>query len=113
MWGAIVDQTFDINPGQEWYSQPFHLDAGQQVRFFGAGTVRFYLCVAVRNLADQYHFQRPQGNNPRTPFPFQFGSDRLSWEQNFTAPVAGDYVLVARLGVFNPPGRIRVGAEYA
>lgn len=98
----------DLNPGQEWYSTPFYLSVGGQVRFFGAGTVRFYLGVF-----DTYRVNRivnPPGNIQRGPFPFQFGSDRQSWDSRFQARVGGTYQVVARLGVFNPPGRIRVGA---
>ena len=105
--------TIDIDPGQEWYSDPFHLDVGQSVRLYGSGTVRFYLGIVDSHRFESLRAPRPGGDARRGPFPFQFGSDHAEWDTSYVSPVSGDYVVVARLGVFNRAGRIRVGAEFS
>lgn len=104
--------TIDIDPGQEWYSDPFTVSVGQKVHVYGSGTVRFYLGIVDGHRFDRLRGPRP-GNLQRGPFPFQFGSDRSEWDVWYVSPASGDYVVVARLGVFNSAGRIRVGAEYS
>jgi hypothetical protein len=115
MSGALplipFDVAIDLNPGQEWYSVPFSVNQGDRVRVNGAGTVRFYLDVFDTVRVDRV--LHPPGGVRRGPFPFRFGSDRQAWDIDFKAPVRGAYQVVARLGIFNPAGRVRIGARYA
>lgn len=105
------DVAIDLNPGQEWYSAPFLVNQGGAVRVNGAGTVRFYLDVLDTARVDRV--LHPPGDIRRGPFPFCFGSYRQAWDIRFVAPVQGAYQVVARLGIFNPAGRVRIGARYA
>ncbi len=106
----MVQFVRDLKPGQEWHTPYYPLNPGQSIHVTGSGTCRFYLGVYPQEFVERM-FDLPQGR-PRQPFPFIFSTDRFQHDRTFTARAAGDYAVVVRVGVFNPPGRVVVGIEW-
>lgn len=99
---TIIDQTVELQTGREWDFPPRWLAMGQTYEIAWVGTVRAYVGLFPQA---SYQAMRQRGG----PAPFAFGSDRLSSARQVALPANGWYHLVARVGVFTPPGRIRIG----
>ncbi len=98
---VLFDHTLDLAGGQEWHSPAVYLYQGPQYELSRVGTVKSYARVVSEA---EYASLRP----PSGPFPFVFGSDRFSNNYPFTVNIPGSFRVVLRVGVFNPPGRIRI-----
>jgi hypothetical protein len=99
---TIIDQTVDLGSGQEWDFPAQRLVPGVRYEIAWVGTVRAY--VGLFPEASYAHFR-----GIRAPAPFRFGSDQQMGARVLQIPTEGVYHLVARVGVFTPPGRVRVG----
>ena len=99
---TLLDQVLDLGTGQEWHFNPVPLQQRQTYELAWTGSVRAYVGVYENQ---QYLKLRPSHGM----FPFPFGSDRFTHARQFSPPTTGTYRVVVRVGVFNPPGRVRVG----
>lgn len=97
-----MDQTVELATGHEWDFPRQFLYPNFNYEIAWVGTVRAY--VGLWREADHNAF-RARG----TAAPFPFASDRYSSARIVRLPAQDWYHLVARIGVFTPPGRVRVG----
>lgn len=99
---SLLDQTVSLRNGQEWDLGPVLLRQGLTYEIAWTGTVRSY--VGIFSTVEHAAMRRRGG-----PTPFPFGSDRVQHARQLRPRPDGWYVVVVRVGVFNPPGDVRVG----
>jgi hypothetical protein len=106
----MVQFVRDLKPGQEWHTPYYYLNPGRSIHVSGSGTSRFYLGVYRREFIERI-FDPPPGRI-RKPFPFVLTTDRFQHDQTFSPRSEGEFGVVTRLGIFNPPGRVVVNIEW-
>jgi len=105
---VLLERVVDLRPGQEWYSDPFELHPGRTVHIYAVGTIPSYIDAVNTALFDQWNEEGKAGPESSRPWPFPFGSDRLTHDRFVPIVIGGPFRLVVRLGVFNTAGRVRV-----
>jgi len=105
---VLVEKVIDLKPGQEWYSDPFELHPGRTLHMYAVGTVPVYLAAVDTARFDQLSEERRAGPGSSNPWPFQFGEDRRTHDEVTPIRIGGPFRVVARLGVFNNAGRVRL-----
>ncbi len=105
---VLLAKVIDLQPGQEWYSDPFDTHPSKTLHLHAVGTQRFYVDIVRTGRFDTYRESGKAGPASSNPWPFPFGSDSERVDRHIPIEVGGPYRLVVRLGVFNADGRLRV-----
>lgn len=102
LWKLLSSQPVALGSGQEWHSLPFTIAADTTTALRCDSEVRFYAGLFTEI---EYAAARQRS---RAFFPFQRGTDRITFEQAFTPGTPIPCRIVLRIGAFAPAGTIRV-----
>lgn len=105
---VLLERVIDLQPGEEWYSDPFETHPGRSLHLYAIGTIKFYMTAVNTARFDQLRESGRAGPGSPNPWPFSLGVDRSSHDEFVPISIGGPYRLIVRLGVFNPAGRVRV-----
>ncbi len=98
---SILDESFELRPGQEWHSSGMRLEEGQQVIVRAKGSGRFYTGFFSR----EAYFRKRDAPNP---FPFTFGTDRSQYTTKVSIGETDYYYIVVRVGIFAQRTKIQL-----
>jgi hypothetical protein len=99
---VLFDESFNLDSGREWHSNPFRLTKGDDLSITATSPRRFYV-----GLFEKAQYDRMRGAGPGA-FPFPFGKDEVMFDTTHRITATTDFVLVFRRGVFSEGGPVQV-----